>query len=52
MAMDISFKIEEIYNKVGFDTHDDFTATIYGLSKGEAEWLRGQVMQLIHERRS
>jgi len=50
MIGDISFVIEESFRKVGFSTHDDFTATISNLTESEAQWLRGQILILINNR--
>jgi hypothetical protein len=50
MVNHITFQILESYKKVGFDNHDECTVEVNNLTKQEAEWLRGQVMQLINER--
>jgi hypothetical protein len=51
MSGDITFTIEEEYRKVGFRDQDDFTAKIYNLTESESQWLRGQIMILINERK-
>jgi hypothetical protein len=51
MSGDITFQVEESYRKVGFSTHDDFDVNVQNLTKGESEWLRGQIIQLIQERK-
>jgi len=51
MTGDITFTIEEEYRKVGFRDQDDFTAKIYNLTESESQWLRGQILILVNERR-
>lgn len=52
MMGDITFQINESYRKVGFTTDNTFDAHVENLTKGEAEWLRGQIIHLVQERKT
>jgi hypothetical protein len=47
----ITFQIEEDYGVVGFRTKDDFSVKVWSLTESEACWLRGQILQLVNERK-
>ena len=51
MSGDIAFTIEEEWREIGFRDQDDFTVKIYNLTESESQWLRGQIMILINERK-